>query len=254
MKIGIEIERPVFRKGKPVTLPWLQHDKEAPLVVDGNAYHKDASMLEIAMRPANSVKELVALAAEADKQAKSLLPTGHTMRFMTAVEYADAELEADPYASEMGCSPSMCIHEGTPETPEAFADNVRYGGCHVNIETTTPAEVMTLALDCVLGLFSVINFESDDPESHATRRRCYGRAGEYRPRDFGVEYRTLPNVAASPKNLPKVWALTEYAASIDPVQAGWVAFMERVADAINTSDREAAEQLVTELHPEGLPC
>ena len=192
-KIGIEVEMTVFQLSRPVVCSFLPYTKKKPLDVDGNLFHKDASMFEVALRPCSTGAEIEEEWDKALAQARSMLPAGAIFDLLDAVEYSTTELRNDPYASVMGCSSSQSIYPGTRPTPSAYRDNYRYAGMHVSISADEfiPDE-QVLALDAVLGIKSVLDWEHHTTDAVVKRRKTYGRAGEFRRTPFGIEYRTLP--------------------------------------------------------------
>jgi len=91
MKIGLEVEIGVFKRMMPVVCDFLPYTKEDPLTENGNVYHKDASMLEMAMRPCSTGKELDSTYKEALKKARSLLPRQLSLKCVPSACYSDDE-------------------------------------------------------------------------------------------------------------------------------------------------------------------
>jgi hypothetical protein len=95
----------------------------------------------------------------------------------------------------LGCQPSMNAY-GTPQfsvdDPTQFP--YRMAGGHIHFQTSDRSPEMQArmakCMDFLLTIPTVGMFaEIDDPR----RRQFYGRAGEYRPTSYGLEYRTLSN-------------------------------------------------------------
>ena len=241
--IGVEVELAAYQKRKPVTCWFLPYTKAEPLKYRGHLLHKDASMFELAVAPATEPSQLDVNMAEALGHAMTMVPEGTELKAIPAVEYTATALEADPYASELGCGASENIYGPAP-MPEAYEDNYRYGGTHVNIGFDGDPDPITtiLKLDYALGLHSVAHFEQGYHEEMKLRRRYYGRAGEYRVKPFGLEYRTLPNCAVMSGLW--LWRRVEQAMTIDTQRV--VALADDIQRAINTSDRSLAEGLIGE--------
>lgn len=243
--LGIEIELPVYRSSIPRVLSFFKYTKAKPMKYHGHLFSKDASMLELAIAPASSPEEFDRLYQQAYDKAMSLLPDGMELRHVPTVEYTDAELEADPYASVLGCAPSHTIY-GTTPTPDVYPDNKRYGGVHLNIEVDkydAPVEDMVLALDYTVGLHSVLNWECDYHAELRDRRRVYGRAGEYRVKSFGFEYRPLPNCIQT--SGAELWSLVNQALCLDATTLYPVA--HTVQEAINNSDADLARTILEDI-------
>ena len=240
--LGMEIELAVYHKGEPTVCYFLTHTKRNPLNIKGHLVHKDASMLEIAMPPAKSGAELDQIQFDAIKHARSVLPRDVVLDANPAVHYSTEELDRDPYASVLGCGASQNIYGNKP-MPDAYTDNYRYGGMHVNIGMEKDSVIEdVLRLDYALGLQSVINWEQGFRDSVIRRRKTYGRAGEYRTKPFGIEYRTLPNCA----QMSGMWLWRTVEAALNIPDAPLLHMSEHIEAAINECDRGAAEELLGE--------
>lgn len=243
--LGIEIEMAVYQKSEPITCWFMPYTKDDPCSINGHLLHKDASMFELAIAPASEPSELDSNVFDAFKYADTMLPDGAVMRPVPAVEYTDEALSLDPYASILGCGASQNIY-GTPSIGDKYEDNYRYGGIHVNLEFhdkgTCPIET-AFRLDYMLGLNSVINWEDGYRDEMQRRRKYYGRAGEYRVKPFGMEYRTLPNCAVV--SGMALWRNIETALSL-PIDK-LIKRGDDIQEAINTSDRYMAEGIIGDI-------
>jgi len=239
--LGVEVELAVFMKDVPVVCSFVPFTKEEPLEFKKHLFSKDASMLELAVAPATEPGEFDNLMNEAMVKALTLIPDGAELRAIPCVEYTADELAKDAYASEMGCAPSQTIYDTTP-VPDAYPDNKRYGGTHINLAMNDEGDVqeMVLKLDYALGLTSVVYHEDGMHDEMKDRRRVYGRAGEFRVKPFGFEYRTLPNCA----NLSgaALWRDINNAMKLNTNDL--LPMVDDIKTAINTSDRYMAEGLL----------
>jgi Phage phiEco32-like COOH.NH2 ligase-type 2 len=169
-----------------------------------------------------------------------------------------------------GCAPSFNIYDSPGKRIMDVRQVInRSSGGHIHQEisgtrtggrvaTDNPyivSEVETLlpklikAQDAILGVWAVgaaANFDK------ASRRECYGRAGEFRPgpreeTKFRFEYRTLSNFwLIHPVLMAMVFELSRVATRM--VLAGyeklWVAGEEEVQQAINTCDVKKAREIL----------
>lgn len=103
--------------------------------------------------------------------------------------FTSRELD-NPQAQEFGCEPDFDAWTKSMNIkPEATDGNFRTCGGHIHVggvEHLDPFAVIR-AMDLFLGVPSV--FLDTDKD----RRQLYGKAGAFRPKDYGVEYRTLSN-------------------------------------------------------------
>lgn len=103
-----------------------------------------------------------------------------------------------PQALAFGCEPDFNAWTGQKNPkPELTDDNVdkRYAGGHVHVgyaHSTAEKNInLVKALDVALGVPS--RFLVADLATELERRKMYGMAGAFRPKPYGVEYRTLSN-------------------------------------------------------------
>ena len=195
--IGLERETPVTLMGKPMNVELLlpEHTKKDQLVVPNGTLHWDNALLEVTNNPTGTFYNCVDMLNTVQSRALFLIhkrtATTHTYfveNTTCAVEYSDEQLDT-PAAWEAGCDPSLSAYPKKAGQGIRFKDNWRFGGMHLNINCSGSKEQFAMALDNTLGLLSVLATLSPDDERR--RREVYGKAGEYRDKDFGIEYRTL---------------------------------------------------------------
>lgn len=246
--LGIEVEFGVIKGGEPVTCGFLPYTKDQPFDLDGTLYHKDASMFEVAMAPIETPQELTALYQRTKDLAMQMLPGGMHLVTIPSLEYSDEQLAADPYASVLGCSKTHNIHP-TGHLPEEYEDNTRYGGLHLNIGTGEKMTVWNvMGLDFGVALYSVINWEQPFKQEIIKRRQFYGKAGEHRFKDFGLEYRTLPNFILEVTTAEEIFERVNQALSLQESDLKpHIDILDDMALAINTCDADLAREIYEEI-------
>lgn len=124
-------------------------------------------------------------------------------------------------AKELGCNPDMNAYtlEENPR-PEAEAVNFRTASGHIHIgwgadiPVDNPEHIQICAdfvkmLDMTVGLYMTVI------DSDSKRRQLYGKAGAFRPKPYGVEYRTPSNAWLTSKERRRnVFMLVEMAVNI----------------------------------------
>lgn len=133
---------------------------------------------------------------------------GFTVDFSRAVEIPRANLmELEEKSRTFGCAPSNSIYKTSSkikgiklENIDATEYRVRAAGGHIHIgkkgytnltaALTTHHEQTVKMLDILCGNTCVL---LDRDEANIERRKVYGKAGEYRLPEHGLEYRTLSN-------------------------------------------------------------
>lgn len=166
------------------------------------------------------------------------------------VSYERLEKDAEEHVA-FGCSPSLNAYGEdpvVPPEPRLYPIRTAGGHIHLNLPTGTistkdgKAEFVR-RLDAVLGVLSVGLFQKfDDPR----RRAIYGRAGEYRDKTYGVEYRVLSNAWAS-SALPQhiVFELARRVMGMPDSVIGMYKFNEQeVRDCINNCDVSLMRKIV----------
>lgn len=163
--------------------------------------------------------------------------------------FEDEELIASgPEAFQFGCDPDFNAWKDGLRNPRPDARAVgglRTAGGHIHIGCALaqqrPLDVIR-GMDVLLGLQSVI-LDTDN-----RRRKIYGKAGAFRPKSYGVEYRTLSNFWLTTDELVR-WAYRRTHAVLDNIEY-LTEFSHRNSDeiqyAINTSNVQAAEHLLKE--------
>ena len=220
--------------------------KEKPHKVDKGAVQVDGFALEFNIDPAKDVAEFILnhntvmgiLAKMVPEYELAPVPVADFTR-----EYMDA---CPAEAKILGCDPDFDAYTGLAnEKPQADLP-MRTASGHVHIGWGSGMEnhhdharAVALQMDFMLGLPSL--FYDEDTR----RRSMYGKAGCYRLKPYGMEYRTLSNA----------WLLTEkrMAWVFNQVQEGMKRLFDgdslyekygSVQEIINTSDKKAAERVI----------
>lgn len=156
-------------------------------------------------------------------------------------------LPADERA--FGCSPTRNVYEKT-KRPRGTRTRFRAGGGHVHLGglgvlrlyQSKPKELIQL-MDIVCGTLCVL---VDRDPANIARRKYYGRAGEHRPKRYGVEYRVPSNFWLQSYTLwSMVSGLLRNAINIASDEQATKLVLDKinmkdVRDAINNNDKELA--------------
>lgn len=151
-----------------------------------------------------------------------------------------------PAAHMFGCEPDFdAWTEKENEKPTPPHPFMRSAGGHVHIETKLNKTNVVKACDLTLAVPSVL---MDDG---AERKQLYGKAGCYRPKPYGVEYRTLSNFwIFGEKYVRWVWKNTQRALEEISDKGEWTGieahYGKVIQDCVNNNDKKVAERLVKE--------
>lgn len=160
--------------------------------------------------------------------------------------------KADPIHRELGCMPSKNVYPHIKpiqvDSPSALP--FRFAGCHLHFgfpsSDKEATERIVKTIDAIWGVTSVSLLRGMEDKR---RRAFYGRAGEYRDPEHGVEYRTTSSaVLAHPVLLHMAFDIARAAAYI--AQHGlsniWRADEDDIIRCINEYDVSKAELIIRE--------
>lgn len=180
--------------------------KKFPLKVRKGAVQVDGMALEFNIDPAGNEKAFRDNINEVMAQLKVMTP-GYDFDINPVAEFGAAMIAAQPKEARiLGCDPDFNAWTRAPNpAPNAKADfRTASGHVHIgwkkkgdknwpdNLDVNDESHLeacraLTKTLDAYLGIPSIAWDEN------AKRRELYGKAGAFRPKPYGMEYRTLSN-------------------------------------------------------------
>lgn len=223
---------------------------------------EDNVAVEFNIPPAKDVQEWVANLQYAMNEITIEVKTQGVKPIIKAAALFPAlELE-DPRAQAFGCDPDFNAWNGGQTNPKPSTGNPRLRSCGGHIHVGYPSNSgidrfrLIQLMDFYLGVPSVL---MDGDEDSQDRRLLYGKAGAFRPQDYGVEYRVLSNFwLKEPRYM--AWAYENAHQAIDQAIAfgkpkvgkkdSYHEFMEcfdlgdEIQECINTGDPILAQKLV----------
>lgn len=174
--------------------------KYEPFKVPNGAIQVDGTALEFNIDPAQTVQEFVHNIQSVRKTLESYVPGFNVVAEPVAIyESAYWAYEVPPEAQTLGCDPD---YNGWTEdmnpSPNPKNPTMRTASGHIHIGWTEGQDVydkdhyllcckVARQMDYYLGIQSLV--WDKDP----TRRLLYGKAGAFRPKPYGCEYRVLSN-------------------------------------------------------------
>jgi len=178
-------------------IPGTKHE---PHKVPFGAVQIDGTALEFNIDPANTVEEFVHHIQAVKAQIADFVPGYNVVAEPTAVyERTYFDWGIPGVSKELGCDPDFCAWnlEVNPR-PDPGNRPLRTAAGHIHVGWTSDMDVydrdhfrlcgkVARQLDYFLGIFS-LKWDSDN-----TRRELYGKAGAFRPKPYGMEYRVLSN-------------------------------------------------------------
>lgn len=196
----------------------------------------------------------------------SKIPNELEVKYTPAVELPeDQVMFLSDFARQLGCDPSRNAWMRGEEMDMPYGEEspTRYAGGHIHMgkyrdgppnlfidDHDNVIEIIKVA-DHIVGLPFTQMFGG---EASALRRQAYGKAGEYRYKDYGLEYRVLgPQWAEFVPLVGPVFGWFREALNIvysgEQNQLYDLVDQVDVIDAINSADREKAAKLFNEIKP-----
>lgn len=212
---------------------------------EGFAVQEDNVACEYNIPPAASEEEFSSNIEKAMSFLQDFFKRQHGLKFinLSAAEFPADQL-VDHRAQEFGCDPDFNAWTGRRNPrPKAASALLRSAGGHVHIgcdlKTNTDKRKLIRAMDFYVGVGSVLMDSGD------LRKQLYGKAGAFRYKPFGVEYRTLSNFWVFDKKYCG-WVWRNTGRALDAVQDMSFIDAERanILEAINNNNKAVAEQLV----------
>ena len=205
--IGADPELFVKQQGEYVSgYGLIPGDKHNPHKVDRGAVQVDGMALEFNIDPSSSEQEFITNLDTVMSILKKMVPE-HEVVADPVAYFSEEYMSKQPAkALELGCDPDYNGWNGQANEKPDMNLPFRTGAGHIHVGVTNGAnpedsqfhEVCCAAvreMDFHLGLPSLF-YDND-----VKRREMYGKAGAFRPKSYGFEYRTLSNKWLSSKSL-----------------------------------------------------
>ena len=211
LKIGCDPELWIFDKklGKIISAHGLfPGTKAEPYAVTHGAVQVDGMAAEFNINPASSAEEFTFYVLSVLKDLRDLIKQHNPdldfdFVFSPVAEFGKEYIDAQPLeAKQLGCTPDFNAYEDGAMNPTPDAEMpFRTASGHIHIGWGTDYDIkdpehieaccmMSKQMDQYVG--GAITATGDDTEFK--RRELYGKAGAFRPKSYGVEYRTPSNV------------------------------------------------------------
>ena len=172
--------------------------KEKPYKVDKGALQVDGMAAEFNIDPASSYTTFQENIDGVIDTLKSMV-SGYDIIEQSTVKFdLDFLLEQPLESIQLGCEPDFNAYTMSTNEPPDITAPLRTAGGHAHIggfDTSNLSQDehfcrmsrLTRIIDETLGVYSLL-WDYDDE-----RRSMYGKAGAFRPKSYGMEYRSLSN-------------------------------------------------------------
>lgn len=193
----------------------VQGDITSRIEIEGHQFYWDNVLAECAIKASFSKEEAVENFYQCFKHYAELVKP-YQLVTQASQNYPEKEL-LDFKCRVAGCFPDTCAYTlKAMMPPKGIIENTSFRTCggHVHIgaeilQSDKWESIIGVRLfDLFLGIPSL--FMDKDPTA-AKRRMLYGQAGRFRPKPYGLEYRSLSNFwLASPKLVELIYDLSAF--------------------------------------------
>lgn len=212
--------------------------KDMPMPIDGegNAVQEDNVTVEFNIPPCFNKKMFIDnININKNWIAAKAKELGLSTSIKPSAVFDDDQLQTEG-AKTFGCEPDFNAWNNGEENPRPSSSNPNLRSCGGHVHIALPSGVDALLAIQNMDLFvgcQMVEFDKD-----RDRRQLYGKPGAFRPKKYGVEYRTASNAwIESDELIGWVWDQTDRA--IERAATGVEFTPEQAAmiqDCINNSD------------------
>lgn len=218
--------------------------KDEPMPIgEGCFVQEDNVTVEFNTPPTADVKAFVnSINFNLDYITKRAAELGLVVVHQPSAEFSKKELSTRA-AMTFGCDPDFnAWDDGMPNPrPQSYNPFLRSAGGHIHIEAPELSKIdLTKAMDAFVGA-QMVRFDKD-----TQRRKLYGKAGAFRPKDYGIEYRTASN-AWLQSDETKAWAFEQSQKAVAFIRAGKT-INDKLGALIQQCINESDESLLDEIN------
>lgn len=205
----------------------------------------DNVMAEFCIPPAKTASEFYNFIQKSLKYINDNIPKELQTVALPAAEINPIYLQTEN-AQTFGCDPDFNAWTRLKNIPPGTSTNLRTCGGHIHIGYENSSDFLNVmliqAMDIFVGVPSILLEPDND------RKTMYGKAGAYRDKSYGVEYRTISNFYLQNPKLTE-WAYNNTVSAINFVNNGGCNTLgpeekEEIVNCINYNNKEAALQIV----------
>ena len=225
-----------------------EHPQPLTALGEGFAVQEDNVAIEFNIPPAPTMREFVESITKTIKVLNDGVNAsyGFTLDRRSAAYFPKEELTSEA-ALVFGCDPDFNAWSGEVNPkPKAADETLRSCGGHIHVGydiSVVEPKTLIKYMDLFLGVPSILMDEG------TLRKELYGKAGAYRPKSYGAEYRTLSNFWIHHPKLIE-WAWKQTAVALEKARSNTLkidAYRNDIESAINKNDKNAAWTMVKEL-------
>lgn len=218
--------------------------KKRPKKIDklGHAVQEDNVMVEFNIPPAKSEDAVVASVTHVLDYLSKTLPQ-FELSIDASADFSLDELKKHPKAFEFGCDPDYNAWKEEINESPSINTTIRTCGGHIHVGYSGANITNQIALIKAMDLFLGVPLVEMDPDT--VRKSRYGKAGAFRPKPYGVEWRVGSNFWIKTPELIR-WAYRNTMRAIEYLNSGNMVSEElgnEIQHIINTGDVAGAKFL-----------
>lgn len=211
--IGADPELFLKHSGKFVSaFGIIPGDKYSPHPVEDGAIQVDGMAAEFNIKPATSQTEFVHHIDMVMAQLRNMVPKDYELVPDAWADFGKDYMDKMPeHVTRLGCDPDFNAYTMSTNPMPVAHPSARAAGGHVHIGWCEGADpwseehfeyccALAKQMDFYLGLPSVLL------DHDRNRKQMYGKAGAFRPKPYGMEYRVLSNFwITNPEYMKRVY-------------------------------------------------
>tara|TARA_R100001082_G_scaffold106367_1_gene79189 strand:- start:4198 stop:5040 length:843 start_codon:yes stop_codon:yes gene_type:complete len=185
--------------------------KECPREINGGAVQEDNVMAEINIEPCTTKRQFVNRTNEIIESLSTIIKRHGLHYKIMDFQKFKPEFLKHPQAKQFGCDPDRNIYtmkENVVDTKLLQSNNIRTAGGHIHIGLSDPDFHAMAKTSLVKGCDWYIGLPLTILEHKSERKAFYGKAGSFREKSYGIEYRTPSNIWLSSDDL-KMWIFNQ---------------------------------------------
>lgn len=208
----------------------------------GESVLEDNVMVEFTTTICKDAKELNDSIQRALTHLKNTLPQYYEFVFKASHVFEPVDLSSEQ-AQEIGCEPDYNAYTLRMNKPANAKNLMRTCSGHLHLGYDNPSIDTSLDLVMIMDIF--LGIPSVLLDEDRTRRKMYGKAGCYRLKRYGVEYRVLSNFWANNPELVE-WVVSNINQGIKYYVENGVEAIDykSVSKCINTYDVNLAKAFI----------
>lgn len=245
MIIGSDPEFFLFNGKNPIPSVHVLGQSDAPIIIDGVVFYVDNAAVETNIDPSSTVSELISNIKKCVDVIGEFVDThGAKISYLPYVEFSERYI-AEPTLHIFGCLPDYCSHTMSKNEICSLPTLGRSTGghIHINLEDTSKEAVINQVM--LLDLYVGVSMAVAEGKVGLKRRSTYGKAGCFRYKDYGLEYRTPSSMwLKNNDSIKDTWSMVERAIRM----AGEGQRLERedldaIVGAINRLDQQSIDYI-----------